>query len=114
MSREVVTTATQALRGTPVAAGGKTECTDCHRTVREGDAVAVDAIRAADAEQFQPVRIYCRNCRSESLSHRPEEARQLRVYARLGVTTDSASRDAQLTLRTPEPVAPVASADETD
>ncbi|MFB6193488.1 MAG: hypothetical protein ABEI75_00350 [Halobaculum sp.] len=105
MSHAVTTTATQALRGLAVARGGKTQCTDCHRTVREGDAVAVHAVRPTGAASSETTAVYCRNCRDESLPHRAEAARQVTAYARLGVTTDAASRDARLTLRDPEPVA---------
>ena len=107
--RTVETTATQALRGLPLAAGGKTHCTDCHRTIREGDAVGVIATRTPDAAAFDTPRVHCRDCRPETVPDETSDACQLVVYGTLAVTSDAASREARVTLRAPELVADDAS-----
>lgn len=98
----VETCVTQAFAGVRLATGGKRECTACHRTIREGDAVGVYATRADDA--FATPRVHCRDCRDESIPQETQ-ATQVIVYGRLAVTTDAASREASLTLRAPELVA---------
>ncbi len=103
--RTVQTTPAQLLTGLPLATGGKTDCTDCHRTIREGDAVGVYATRTPDADRFDTARVRCQSCRATAIPDETSEATQLIVHGRLGVTTDAASRDARLTLRDPELVA---------
>ncbi|MFB6176936.1 MAG: hypothetical protein ABEI99_07315, partial [Halobaculum sp.] len=76
----VRTTATQALAGVTLAAGGKTDCTACTRTVREGEAVGVYATRGADDARFDPARVHCRDCRSETIPHEASDTRQLTVF----------------------------------
>lgn len=109
----VQTTATQALTGVTLAAGGKTDCTTCTRTVREGDAVGVYATRGTDDARFDTAGVHCRNCRDETIPREATDTRQLTVYGTLAVTTDAASRDARLTLRDPELVAHSPTAEET-
>lgn len=105
MDVTVETTATQALHGTRLAAGGKTECTECDRTIRDGDEVGVYATRPADRESFDTPRVYCRGCRPEEIAHPTLGAPELLVFGRLAVTSDAASRTARTTLRDTEPVA---------
>lgn len=105
MTREIAATPSQLLRGTPITTGGRTECTDCARTLREGDRVGVYAVRPHDERAFEIPRIYCRGCRPAELSHPTLGARELLARARLAVTSDDATREARLTLRDPEPVA---------
>lgn len=101
----VQTAATQALSGVTLAAGGKTDCTACTETVREGDAVGVYAARGADDTRFEPARVHCRDCRDESIPHEASDTRQLTAFGTLAVTAEDASREARLTLRDPDLVA---------
>lgn len=95
----VETAATQVLDGAQLGTGGKTQCTDCDRTVREGDEVGVYARRTADAVTFATPRVFCRQCRPATVEHPTLGAPELIVYGRLAVTSDEASRMARLTLR---------------
>ncbi|MFB6194371.1 MAG: hypothetical protein ABEI75_04835 [Halobaculum sp.] len=101
----VETAAAQVLAGITLAEGGKTDCADCGRTVREGDRVGVYARRAPDESRFDATRLVCRSCRRDRIDHPTPGVRELTAFGRLGVTTDDASRDARLTLRDPEVVA---------
>lgn len=104
MSRRVETTAEQLLTGLPLVTGGKTACTDCDRTIREGDPIGVYAERRADAAQFDTPRVYCRGCRQETIGHPALGARELIAFGRLAVTADAATQTAHATLRHPEAV----------
>ena len=99
----VETRARQTITGLALTAGGKTDCADCGATVREGD--RVDATRPTEADRFEIDRVACRACRGDRIDHPTPGVRELRAFARLAVTTDDASRDAELTLRAPEIVA---------
>ena len=101
----VESTATQLLTGLTLAAGGKTQCTNCHRPIREGDAVGVYAIRPADAGAFDLPRVYCEDCRDESLPREDATAVQLLAFGRAGVTSDGPDREGRLTLHETELVA---------
>lgn len=101
----VESTPTQLLTGLALASGGKRPCTNCHRPIREGDAVGVYAIRPTEAATFDLPRIACEDCRRESLPHENSDATQLLVFGRAGVTSDGPDREAQLTLRETELVA---------
>lgn len=95
----VETTAVQALAGVALAEGGKTACADCNESLREGDRVGVYARRAGDDDAFGGFRVQCRACRRESITHPTAGLREVIVFGRLAVTTDSATRSARLTVR---------------
>lgn len=105
MTRTVETTAKQALAGVQLATGGKTACTDCDRTIREGDEIGVYAVCREETDGFETPQVYCRSCRSETIRHPTLGARELTVFGRLAMTTDRATQTATATLRNPEPVA---------
>lgn len=98
----VETTATQVLAGITLSEGGKTDCTGCGRTVREGDRVGVYARRGPEESQFAVTRVHCHGCRVAEIDHPTPGVRELAAVGRRGVTTDAASRETHLTLREPE------------
>lgn len=101
----VETTPTQALAGVPLAGGGKTACTDCNESLREGDRVGVYARRAAGDAAFGGFRVRCRTCRRESVAHPTSGLREVILFGRLAVVTDCATRSARLTVRNLDVVA---------
>lgn len=101
----VESTPAQLLTGLALATGGKTACTTCHRSIREGDPIGVYAIRPAESATFDLPRVYCEDCRRESVPHDTGEATQLLAFGRAGVTSDGPDRDGRLTLRETDLVA---------
>lgn len=94
----------QVLAGMPLASAGKTACTGCDRTIREGDAVGVSATRVGGDVRFEAARVHCRHCRRERLPHPIPGTCQLIAFGRVAVTADATTREARLTLRDPEVV----------
>ena len=95
----------QVLAGVTLASAGKTACSDCGGTIREGDAVGVYATRVGGDVRFEPARVHCYDCRQRRLPHWTPGASQLVAFGRVAVTADDATRDARLTVRDPAIVA---------
>jgi len=100
----VETTPETVLEGLAVGAGGKAQCDHCHEPVREGDRVGIYAYQMV--EWPEPVwdlpMVACAGCRRSDLGTPKLGATEILAHARLGVTSDSATQSARLTIRDPE------------
>jgi hypothetical protein len=102
----VLTTPEQVLTGVVIAVPDQeAQCTDCGRTLREGERVLEYAYRAADAPQWDAVRCYCRDCRPETISAPTLGTSELLVEAVLGTVSDVRQQSHRICLLEVDPVA---------
>lgn len=90
------------LEGYPVGTGGKAQCCECHRTVREGDPVSVYAYQMVGDQQWTVTSLRCGSCRRSELTGPTLGAHEFLADARLAVTADCATQTSHLTLRNVE------------
>ena len=100
----VKTTPETLLKGLAVDAGGKAQCDQCHEPVREGDRVGVYAYQMVEWAEpaWDLPTVACIGCRRSDLETSTLGAVEVLAHARLGVTSDSATQSARLTIRDPD------------
>ena len=101
----VVETSPKAvLEGLAVGPCGKVQCDRCHESVREGDRVGIYAYQMVECPEptWDLPMLACASCRRSDLGMPTLGATEVWAYARLAVTSDSATQSARLTICDPE------------
>jgi hypothetical protein len=75
------------------------QCSDCGRTLREGERVLVYAYRAAEATEWDLARCYCPECRPDEITTPTLGTSEVLVDAMLGTMSDVRAQTHHFCLR---------------